>query len=31
MNLAQELVQIERTLWTNDAEVYGKPFFRMRV
>ena len=26
MNRDQELTQIERTLWTNDAEIYGKTF-----
>jgi uncharacterized protein (TIGR02246 family) len=26
MKLDQELLQIERTLWTNDAEIYGRTF-----
>ena len=26
MNRDQELTQIERTLWTNDAEIYGRTF-----
>ena len=26
MNLDRELTDIERTLWTNDAEIYGRTF-----
>lgn len=26
MNLNQELIEIERTLWTNDVEIYGRTF-----
>jgi uncharacterized protein (TIGR02246 family) len=26
MNRDQELIEIERTLWTNDAEIYRKTF-----